>query len=561
MNFHMWPWKWLWVSIFLCPRLHAEHYGSTVKINPNPRGITITSFHLSSSMSSLWVDRIFGSSSIYYYRNTNATYLSNKALRPEEIERRHIAMADAVHLSEEELMPPCSIDLLGFVGLDTPESPFSLHQKYVGPIVGKSYLRMGHLDPWHCHYRLVFENWRTEKRQTAPNHWAVLMYCTPANNTNTNSTQSCSDLRNLIKKNRVSGFIPASLELNRGVHRMTNSFSIRVLNRDRMVKTMAKHAYTAAVCLAIPYTSSDPSKSSVNAALLAEWIRYYLKLNFFVIIYDRDGANRQAIYDPSVYKHSQGIAIGVDNSALSYHPFTIRGLLHPASKGMRYDNTEAIPENRSTAQYVLNRVRYSSQGHDKALTLTHCRFEAKAARGIDRVVVADFDEFLHCPVGGTSASEQRSFLSDFFAAKALQGVEQLMIPQRLLLNLTSSPRDCMSAKIEARESVFRCFAPYRFYMGGHSVKSVHFKLVCPMTGYHHSCSAEDAPRTYNCLCTLFRIYSNPSKPYLSRSKMECAFVHLSTNPLHYKPHKYPWAEDAIREARKETNTLQLISSG
>ena len=48
----------------------------------------------------------------------------------------------------------------------------------------------------------------------------------------------------------------------------------------------------------------------------------------------------------------------------------------------------------------------SIAGHDKTLTLTQCRFEARALFGIDRVLVADFDEFLYCPVVGPTASEQ-----------------------------------------------------------------------------------------------------------------------------------------------------------
>ena len=85
---------------------------------------------------------------------------------------------------------------------------------------------------------------------------------------------------------------------------------------------------------------------------------------------------------------------------LVYHPYTIRGLLDPKRKGIRYDNTDAGFDYNDTDP---KRGSFEAQGHDKVLTLTHCRFEAKAVYNIENVMVIDFDEFLHCPVVNPTA--------------------------------------------------------------------------------------------------------------------------------------------------------------
>ena len=43
----------------------------------------------------------------------------------------------------------------------------------------------------------------------------------------------------------------------------------------------------ASVCLTVPYTSSDEAKAVANGAMMAEWIRYHMKLGIKVIVYDR----------------------------------------------------------------------------------------------------------------------------------------------------------------------------------------------------------------------------------------------------------------------------------
>ena len=86
-------------------------------------------------------------------------------------------------------------------------------------------------------------------------------------------------------------------------------------------------------------------------------------------------------------------------------------------------------------------------GHDKTMTFTQCRFEAKALYGIDRVLITDFDEFLYCPVAGPSLKNQSTYIGEFVTAKQRLGVDQIMIPQRLVLNRTENQRDCIVEKV------------------------------------------------------------------------------------------------------------------
>lgn len=60
---------------------------------------------------------------------------------------------------------------------------------------------------------------------------------------------------------------------------------------------------------------------------------------------------------------------------------------------MKYDNAEL----GQTRDY---RLKWGVNDNDKVLSLTHCRFEAKALYGIDHVIVPDPDEFFYCPKGG-----------------------------------------------------------------------------------------------------------------------------------------------------------------
>jgi hypothetical protein len=114
-----------------------------------------------------------------------------------------------------------------------------------------------------------------------------------------------------------------------------------------------------------------------------------------------------------------------------------------------------------------------SIGHDKTLTLTHCRFEAKAVFGIDNVLAVDFDEFLYCPQGGFDPKVQARYINAYVKYHRENNVDQITIPQRFVANRTESVRKCVTEKVLKGQNIFTCFAPYFFYMGGHGFKSFH----------------------------------------------------------------------------------------
>jgi hypothetical protein len=99
--------------------------------------------------------------------------------------------------------------------------------------------------------------------------------------------------------------------------------------------------------------------------MLLEWIHYYAKLGFKVMVYDRDGLNRKVI--DAEYSHAKALNIKLNrivhlyegtprkpwgakeleqrrrmwaSAQVHYFPYTIRGLMNPATKGIRYDNNE-----------------------------------------------------------------------------------------------------------------------------------------------------------------------------------------------------------------------------
>jgi len=330
-------------------------------------------------------------------------------------------------------------------------------------------------------------------------------------------------------------------------------FTARVVRKDKVIAQGHKKNVVnpVAVCMAVPYTSFDTEKADANGAMMIEAIRYYAKLNFKVIVYDRDGANRHHIYNSSYAKAQKTGPL-----ELVYHNYTIRGLLHPEMRGFKYDNTEVFYENDKKAAFN-RKSRFESQGHDKTQTFTQCRFEAKALYGIDTVLILDFDEFLYCPVAEANAKAQSDYMHQFFSFYRRMGVDQIMFPQRLVSNVTQDPRDCIVDKVKRGKSIFECYAPFEYYMGGHSVKSLHLGHKCPLTGYHQACPGPDAPRSYDCVCENKHIRQNPWRPFEPFLKgRECAVVHLSTQKSVFS--KYKFNEKEIKMMKETPNELLRV---
>lgn len=559
-------------------RSSPSSYGSLHKLALDPKGLSLTSFLFNpTSTHSPWVSRIFGQRAVYHNRSSGRSALFRDPLSIEELRSRTQIFRRAFSLPEEAVQPPCSIEMLGFGLLDV-DFPLKENVKHGNaPSLGQARLSIGGINnTWPCFYRAVYENWRFETDNTKPNFWSLLFYCYPPR-----QGISCDALRLLVDSRRsltthLKGSIEAKMTMQLRKSQWSQSFAaflvlptrdagfIPQLTPPQGVTNIMRGMDTArhyvnsptsnvAVCLVVPYTTNDPDKMLANGAMLYEWVRYHAKLGIRVIMYDRDKANWQFIFNSS-YAAGLGLSKKLE---LDYHGYTMRGLLDPSRSGnLHYDNTEADVELKG-AELRDRKSRYENQGHDKVLTLTHCRFEAKAVYNIDTVLVVDFDEFLYCPIAHAAPRAQATFFHNFVQYHHSRGIEQVMLPQRLVSNTTDSTRDCIVDKVKANKPFFSCFAPFEFYMGGHSVKSLHIGHVCPLTGYHQACPAFDAPRSYDCICDNHQTRQNPWRPFQKNIRnRECAVIHLSTNKNNYR--KYRFKPKEVDQMRAEPNEIYKV---
>lgn len=549
------------------------------------RNLTITSvLYNPTNHVSDWVDTLFGSKAIINQAYIDDTLgilydVGKEPLNHEEIFYRSQRFREKFSLPPYALWPGCSVDLLGYVHL-SDEGPFtpSLRAKV---FVGKAILTIEKRSMnWDCYYRPVYENWRTEKNYSSPNYWAVVFFCPSPYLDDCEAIESRYDAEsvNNTSKHLRSEFGKVSMKTPTGSWWNTTFKSIPFTTKKQQYKPYYSTRNDAtkvndktyidsspgillkprnippAVCLSIPYTSTDAGKEVANGAILLEWIRYYTLLGFKVLIYDRDGANRKHIFN-STYGKAQNIRI--PRSGFVYHPYTVRGVLDPSKKGLKYDNTESKVEDDDVIE-ELRKGRFESQGHDKVLTLTHCRFEAKALYGIETVLIADFDEFLYCPVVGPTARAQGGWIHQFLSHMKALGVSQIEFSQRVVVNKTKSPRDCIVNHVKNGWSIFDCFSSYLYYNGAHSLKSLHLDHSCPLTGYHNACPGNESPRSHDCSCTSHIMKSNNCQPYEHLEGRECSLIHLSTNDKSYGRKEYALTGDEKILSLKSVLEISLL---
>jgi hypothetical protein len=93
---------------------------------------------------------------------------------------------------------------------------------------------------------------------------------------------------------------------------------------------------------------------------------------------------------------------------------------------------------------MVGKSRMEATDNDKVNTLTHCRFEARSLFNTDKVLVVDFDEFLYCKGAlshepdGNTAHGQASYIQKVMSERKKEGVQQLLIRQRVVANKTST---------------------------------------------------------------------------------------------------------------------------
>lgn len=342
-----------------------------------------------------WVYTIFGAGSVWYSDPSIAKLMTQAPLSFDELLRRNITLRYLQQSNLPFINQQCAIEILGFARLEV-DRPFLLRSKYEEAGFGNASVSwrfhgdnpaVSHL-PWSCIYRSLHENWRTETHYCI-HYRAVLFYCpSPV------GKKSCGEIRRDGRFNHENSDIDFNLTVSlrhmmwhsnfsarllKGIANETvshshdirrskshvNNFLQRTANLSKNNSSPEKRihsihdskqlpSYEMVVCGVIPYTTHDPDKARANGAMLQEWIHYYHRLGFRVIIYDRDGENRQFIYNTT---HSK--LLGMGPFEVVYHNYTIRGLLDPTHK-IHYDNSEPLNATDSNRKF-----RYESQGHDK----------------------------------------------------------------------------------------------------------------------------------------------------------------------------------------------------
>lgn len=408
------------------------------------------------------------------------------------------------------------------------------------PIVGNASISFGQSElHWPCFYRPGFERWRVAKF-----FWSTFFYC-PAP-----SPSSCD----LIDKSsgRLTGVLTMDIKSKSWKSKFAvNNDVVQTKNINNKLASIKEEEPSMAVCLILPYTSSDPAKETVNGAIMFEGIQYYALLGLKVIVYDKDGANHRFIMDGKYGLHqSKGNNRWREN--VVYHPHTVLGLVDKR-RNVTYDNTELLPNSSSPVRRggmtLANMQSYTDD--DKTATLTHCRFEASALYGIKDVLVSDFDEFLYCPGAASTFSAQRHWLDNLLTRYKNKNIDQMIFLQvwtaaNLHQGYFDSPLSCLQDKVGKGKSIFECFAGVDYISKTNPIgKSVHIGHKCPLTDFHSSCQSSD------CNCSASYAGQYPHDKYVNIPEIDkCYFIHLSSNKRDYVSDQFSDTTRDLLESRQ-----------
>ena len=257
------------------------------------------------------------------------------------------------------------------------------------------------------------------------------------------------------------------------------------------------------VCNVLPYRSSIRKKRAVHVAILRDWIRYYSELGMTIFLYDRHGDRYRDYMATSPNLH--------------YFGYTIGEYAIPNAKYQEYDKDGY--DNAAT-NLSMHRFIYDD---DKVMTLTHCRFEARAKYGIERVVVVDTDEFMLCGSPRTLGEARRNIdrIADTYSAAGHTEISfQQRVPcSRNVLGQGSGLLNCAMAATKKNASVLKCFTSSDCCMDEHSHKTLFLGFFCPYTSYHQGCSVpRDGQEPFYGLCQGCR---------RELEFRHCKFIHIS----------------------------------
>ena len=430
--------------------------------------------------------------------------------------------------------PLCSIELLGFVRLG-PAAPFQ--GKYRQTLItGEASLHIENSTvPWSCFYRPTFETWR----KTPTLAISIVFFCPVPPNVD------CTQLQEMNISSRAAGHLSMTTH-NTTWDAIFEGAAIIAPppSKEKVVGLGTFILPQPTACLAITYETSHEKKKEVNGALVYEWVRYYATLGFNVMIYDKNGANRNSIYTGkyglSQNQHGRDWLKKVD-----YHPYTVFGLISGDNSNLKYDNTKF----KSDILFLDD---------DKTATLTHCRFEASTLYGSDNVLVADFDEFLYCPSAALNFASQQSYMNTLMATYRAEKVDELVFLQLWVVpNLHKGKygnlMDCLTDHVNRTISIIECFGGIKHNNGVFFVgKSIHLGHKCPVTNFHNSCHSSD------CICV--SAYSGVHSTMMTMPHSDrCYFIHLSTNPKEYS--KFPVSnETTLYVESHESELTQILNT-
>jgi hypothetical protein len=482
------------------------HTRSITKYSIHHDGLSILSIrrNVPGANISDWVDKLFGSAMI-----------RDKELSPGNITFPNgTSLSNPFQLPDYAINPNCSFEILGFVKL-RDYTPFS-HYVKDKTIVGVAPMVISHSSAtWNCFYRPMTEDWRVSKL-----YWSVFFFCA------TPDKDVCNTHHGMDHEGKMTGHVSMD--------------QYNATWKSKFLSNIKVEPPKPTACLALPYKSAVPERALVNGAMIYEWVRYYSLLGFKVYVYDRDGANKDYIYN-SAYGKANDQQGNAWTANIVYHPNTALSILDKNPRIVHYDS--AIQSNQNNS-YQL-RLDNDYLDDDKTFTLTLCRFEASALDGSTRVLVADSDEFLYCPNGASSFAGQRHHITNIIDKYADNGVSQI-----LYLQLTTAAKlangtyteviDCLSDIVKKGKSIFDCYAGFEYNTGFlYHGKAIHLRHTCPLTNFHSGCDSKF------CECPI-KTYPNAPKPGFQIMPLtdHCSFMHLSTHPRDYDKPKYKLSNES-----------------
>lgn len=252
------------------------------------------------------------------------------------------------------------------------------------------------------------------------------------------------------------------------------------------------------------YSLKDPRPHAVctvqtfrnhqTGPMLFLFTRYYQRMGWRVIIYDRFGL------------HKDFIAPLFGLPGIDYHPYTIFQLANPQKYNSEYAAKQGTDRKffykmEKNWGYSGNEADTADQDQDKTKTYDHCRLEYAH---LDVIFFVDADEFFFCPQAGGSIEKQKSHQQHLIGTFASQGIEEMRfvripysglappgfentVENRAKIDFTNSTQNCMLNAYDKKDetAMFKCWSSASSY--DNFPKSADFGSVCPFHYNHWSC--------------------------------------------------------------------------